>query len=108
MCVGALVVGRHARAKSIGQALVEVTIRPEKVGRYADSYSGEDSLLRRQDYQLDVAGAFPVAQYVGDVIAVDGIQFPTKRRAYMRAPDLKPIRDLLMVAIDFNNFKLTS
>ena len=61
--------------------------------------------------QLDVAidareRAF--AQYVDDVVAVDGIQFPTRRRAYMRAPDLKPIRDLLMVAIDFNNFKLTA
>ena len=73
-----------------------------------DFYFGEDFLLRRHDYHVDVAGAFPVAQYVSDVVTVDGIQFPTRRRAYMRAPDLKPVRDLLMVAIDFSSFKLTS
>jgi hypothetical protein len=73
-----------------------------------DFYFGEDFLLRRHDYHVDVAGGFPVAQYVGDVVPVDGMQFPTKRRAYMRAPDLKPVRDLLMVAIDFNNFRFTA
>jgi len=26
----------------------------------------------------------------------------------MRAPDLKPVRDLLMVAIDFSNFRITA
>ena len=57
--------------------------------------------------ELDVAGGFPVAQYVGDIVAVDGIRFPTRRRAYLRAPDLKPVRDLLMVAIDFSNFRFT-
>jgi hypothetical protein len=52
-----------------------------------------------------VAGGFPTAQHVGDIAAVDGIRFPTKRRAYMRGPDLKPVRELLMVAIDFSNFR---
>jgi hypothetical protein len=70
-----------------------------------DFYFGEDFLLRRHDYRVDVAGGFPAAQYVSDIVPVDGIRLPTKRRAYMRAPDLKPIRDLLMVAIDFNNFR---
>ena len=84
---------------------------PDKVASHSkeqDFYFGEDFLLRRHDYHVDVAGAFPVAQYVDNVVAVDGIQFPTKRRAYMRAPDLKPVHDLLMVAIDFNNFRLTA
>jgi hypothetical protein len=36
------------------------------------------------------------------------MRFPTKRRAYMRAPDLKPVRDLLLVAIDFKNFRFTA
>ena len=84
---------------------------PDEVASHSkeqDFYFGDDFLLRRHDYHVDVAGAFPVAQYVGNVVAVDGIQFPTKRRAYMRAPDLKPVRDLLMVAIDFDNFRLTA
>jgi hypothetical protein len=70
-----------------------------------DFYFGEDFLLRRHDYHVDIAGAFPAAQYVNDFVTVEGIQLPTKRRCYMRAPDLKPIRDLLMVAIDFSNFQ---
>ena len=73
--------------------------------REQDFYFGEDFLLRRHDYHVDVAGGCPAAQYVGDIVEVDGIRLPTKRRAYMRAPDLKPIRDLLMVAIDFTNFR---
>ena len=73
--------------------------------RQQDFYFGADFLLRRHDYQVDVAGGFPVAQYVEDIVSVDGILFPTKRRAYMRAPDLKPIRDLLLVAIDFSHFR---
>jgi hypothetical protein len=70
-----------------------------------DFYFGEDFLLRRHDYHVDIAGGFPAAQEVGDFVVVDGIRLPTKRRAYMRAPDLKPIRDLLMVAIDFTNVR---
>jgi hypothetical protein len=58
-------------------------------------------------HHVDVASGFPIAQYVGDVVPVDGILFPTRRRAYMRAPDLKPVRDLLMVAIDFSHFRFT-
>jgi len=73
--------------------------------REQDFYFGEDFLLRRHDYHVDVAGGFPAAQYVADIVTVDGIKLPTRRRAYIRAPDLKPIRDLLMVAIDFNNFR---
>jgi hypothetical protein len=76
--------------------------------REQDFYFGADFLLRRHDYRVDVAGCFPAAQYVSDVVEVDGIRLPTKRRAYMRAPDLKPIRDLLMVAIDFSNFRFTA
>lgn len=71
-----------------------------------DFYFGEDFLLRRHDYQVDVAGGFRAAQYVSDIIQVNGISFPMKRRAYMRGNDLKPIRDLLLVSIDLSDFRL--
>jgi hypothetical protein len=29
---------------------------------------------------------------------------PTRRRAYVRGPDLKPVRDLLMVSIDLSEY----
>jgi hypothetical protein len=73
-----------------------------------DFYFGDDFLLRRHDYHVDVAGGFPTAQYVYDIMEVDGLRFPTKRRAYLRGPDLKPIRDLLMVTIDLSNIRLTT
>jgi hypothetical protein len=36
---------------------------------------------------------------------VDGLRYPTKRFAYVRAANLKPIRDLLLVSMDLTNFR---
>jgi hypothetical protein len=60
--------------------------------------------------QLDVAGGHPVAQYIYDIVEADGLRFPTKRRAYLRGPHLKPIRDVLLVSITFdaNKFRLAT
>jgi hypothetical protein len=62
--------------------------------------------LRRHDYQVDVAGGFSAAQYVHDIVDIDGLKFPSRRRAYLRGPNLQPVRDLLMVSIDLGNFRL--
>jgi hypothetical protein len=75
--------------------------------RRQDFYFGSDMLLRRHDYQVDVAGSLPSAQYVHDIVDVEGLRFPTKRRAYARGPDLQPLRDLLLVSIDLSNFRLS-
>jgi hypothetical protein len=40
--------------------------------REQDFYFGDDFLLRRHDYQVDVAGGFPTAQYVHDIVEVEG------------------------------------
>lgn len=72
-----------------------------------DFYFGDDLLLRRHDYQVDVAGSFPTAQYVDSFVNVQGLKIPTRRRAYVRGPDLRPVRDLLMVAIDLSNFEFS-
>lgn len=69
-------------------------------------YFGEDFLVRRHDYDVDVAGELRGAQYVHDLVDVEGLRFPTKRRAYLRADDLQPRRDHLMVSIDLSNFRL--
>jgi hypothetical protein len=71
-----------------------------------DFYFGDDGLLRRHDYHVDVAGGFPAAQYVYDMVEAAGLRFPTKRRAYMRGPDLEALRDRVMVAIDLSDFRL--
>jgi len=72
-----------------------------------DFYFGDDFLLRRHDYQVDVAGAFPAAQYVEGMVDVQGFKMPTRRRAFVRGPDLKPVRDLLMVAIDLSEYEFS-
>jgi len=69
-----------------------------------DFYFGSDFLVRRHDYHVDVAGSFPAAQYVDRMIEAQGLKMPARRRAYVRGPDLQPVRDLLMVAIDLSAF----
>jgi hypothetical protein len=70
-------------------------------------YFGRDGLLRRHDYRVDVAGGFAAAQYAESVVEVDGLRFPTRRRAYMRGPDGAALRDRVMVSIDLSDFRLS-
>lgn len=65
-----------------------------------DFFFGEDLLLRRHDYTVTIAGGLAAAQLTSDYTEVNGILLPTRRRAYARAPDRRPIRDLLLVSID--------
>jgi hypothetical protein len=41
------------------------------------------------------------------MLEVEGLRFPTKRRAYMHGPDRQALRDRVMVAIDLSNFRLS-
>jgi hypothetical protein len=71
-------------------------------------YFGDDFLLRRHDYCLEIAGGTPVAQYVYDIVEAGGFRFPAKRRAYVRGPNLKAIRDLLLISLDLSDFRVMS
>jgi hypothetical protein len=72
-----------------------------------DFYFGEDFLLRRHDYFIDVAGDFPATQYVFDYREVNGIHLPTKRRAYKRSEDGSLMKEELMVYIDYSNIQFS-
>jgi hypothetical protein len=72
-----------------------------------DFYFGEDLLLRRHDYNVDVAGGFDAAQLVFDYIEADGIALPSKRRAYTRGSDHRPDLDSLMVSIDISDVRFS-
>ena len=65
-------------------------------------FFGADLHLRRHDYSVNIAGGFLAAQLTSDYVVADGIHLPTKRRAYTRGPDRKPIMDMLMVSIDIS------
>ena len=69
-------------------------------------YFGQDHLLRRHDYRVDVAGAFPAVQYVSGNVEAEGIKFPSKRRAYRADSQGNAIPDQLMVAIDLSDISL--
>lgn len=67
-----------------------------------DFFFGEDLMLRRHDYNVNIAGGFGAAQLTSDYVVANGIHLPTKRRAYTRGPDRQPIREMLMVSIDLS------
>jgi hypothetical protein len=66
-------------------------------------FFGEDLLLRRHDYSVNIAGGFRAAQLTSDYVVANGIHLPTKRRAYIRGPDCRPVTDMLMVSIDLSD-----
>lgn len=51
-------------------------------------------------------GGFPKAQLTSDYVEADGIHLPTRRRAYARGRDNRPILDLLLVSIDIDSVRL--
>lgn len=63
----------------------------------------ESGLTRRHDYQVDIAGSFPAAQYVYDPQEFRGFWFPTKRRAHPRNADLTADRGRTYVWIDVSD-----
>ena len=70
-----------------------------------DFFFGEDLLLRRHDYSVNVAGGFEAAQLTSDYVVANGIHLPTKRRAYTRGSDRRPILEMLMVSIDITEIQ---
>lgn len=69
-------------------------------------YFGKDNLIRRHDYHLD-ADNFYAAQYISELKNVQGILVASKRRAYRKDANGKPLPDELMVKIDLSNFRLS-
>ncbi len=68
-----------------------------------DFFFGEDLMLRRHDYNVNIAGGFAAAQLTSGYVDANGIRLPTKRRAYTRGPDRRPILAVLMVSIDISD-----
>src|SRR6202165_123271 len=86
-------------------AALQVQIPPDFASHSTlqEFYFGPDLLLARHDYRVDVVGGFSAIQYVSDFVGADGIQLPSKRRAYRCDEDGKPILEELMVSIDLSD-----
>ena len=63
-------------------------------------------MLRRHDYSVNVAGGFAAAQLTSDYLVANGIHVPTKRRAYTRGNDRRPILEMSMVSIDISEVRV--
>jgi hypothetical protein len=72
-----------------------------------DFFFGKDLTLRRHDYTVNVAGGLTAAQLTSDYTLANGIRLPTKRRAYARGADRRPILELLMVSIDLSEVRFS-
>jgi hypothetical protein len=76
-------------------------------GAVQDFFFDDDLRLRRHDYRMDVVGGIDTALLVYDYAEVAGISLPTRRRAYMRGPDLRPVPYPLLVSIDISNVRFS-
>lgn len=70
-------------------------------------YFDQDGLLRRHDYEVDVAGRMRAAHLSSEYIDVQGLKFATKRRVFLRAEDGTLQLDKMPVSIDLSDFQLT-
>ncbi|QAY72005.1 hypothetical protein ET445_00330 [Agromyces protaetiae] len=71
------------------------------------AFDGEDHLLRRHDYRVNIAGGFPAAQLTTDYVEAGGIRLPTTRRAYVRGPDAEPVTELAMIWIKLSEIEFS-
>ena len=61
-------------------------------------YFSADGLLRRLDYDVDIAKGARAAHYVYDYEKFDGIMVPTKRLVWPPDQNNDPNKDLLLVS----------
>ena len=67
------------------------------------SYYGEDGLLRRHLYSVDVLGGSQGANYAFDYQAVDGMMVATRRRVVAYDRDRQKVPEPVLVSIDLND-----
>ncbi|MFC5911263.1 hypothetical protein [Streptacidiphilus monticola] len=69
-------------------------------------YIDDDGLIRRRDYQVDIAGGSPGAHYISDFDEIDGIVVPRTRLIYVRDDANHPIHEQLVVSIELTDIKI--
>lgn len=67
-----------------------------------DFFFDEQFELRRHDYSVNIGGGFSAVQLMLGYAEANGMRLPSKRRAYARGPDRRPILDMLLVSIDIS------
>jgi len=70
-------------------------------------YFDDAGLLKRHDYDVDIAGGSPGAHYVDGYTEVSGIKFPSVRRVFVRQDDVGFRQEPVIVSIDLSDIQLT-
>jgi hypothetical protein len=69
-------------------------------------YFGDDFLLRGQDYIVDIAEGFKVANYALQIVEVGGFKIASKRRACMCNKKYDVLSDKVVISLDMSNFSV--
>ena len=70
-------------------------------------YCDADGLLKRHDYDVEIAGNTPGAHFMDAYTDGSGIKFPTRRRIYARQLDGSFSAEPLVVSIDLSDIRLS-
>jgi len=70
-------------------------------------YVDDDGLLRRRDYNVDIAGGSPSAHYISGHRDVSGLIIPTRRRIYGRDEHNHKVDEPLVVSIDLEDITVS-
>jgi hypothetical protein len=68
-------------------------------------YFGDDGLLARHDYEVEIVAGAPAAHFLTDFQAIEGIVMPTKHRIYPRDENGEPQKEMLIVSIDLDDIQ---
>lgn len=94
-----------------GQRLTGLRVRfPREVHTHCAEqslYFDDSGLLRRHDYEVDVAGKRRAAHLVGEYADAEGLRLPTRRRVFLRNADGTLQLDRTVVTIDLSDFQLS-
>ena len=70
-------------------------------------YFGEDGLIRRHDYDVEIMGGNNAAHSISDYTQIAGIMIPTKHRIFPRAPSGQALGEPLLVSINVSEIAFT-
>jgi hypothetical protein len=84
---------------------LEVTFPKEYAAhaRVQHSYFGEDGLLRRHLYTVDVLGGAAGANYAFEYRAVEGVKLSTRRRVFVYDANRQKVPEPVLISIDLND-----
>ena len=70
-------------------------------------YFDDEGLLRRHDYQVDVAGGTRAAHLISDYVELQGLRFPTRRRVFVRNEHGTFQSEKALVSADLSDVQLS-